>query len=161
MDVDSDDVIDYSMQLDESGDNGVELVAATIGGTTWGEVSLDTTPLWLGSVAGFSRVIAPTGDGSSFGGGGDDAFLDIGMPWATFSSLTGASGSTPIRFGLSSSASHQAINKDLPFALSASDAVADGFTDPILGIPEPSSFSLLGGGLLALAWRSPRRPRTR
>ncbi len=151
MDVDGDDLIDYSVQVDESGGNVVELVAATTGGTTWGDVSLDTTALWSDTISGFSRVTIPTGDGSAFGGGGDDAFLDFGMPWLAFTSLTGVTGSTPIRFGLSTSASHVAINKDLPLSASASDPVAAGFSDAILGIPEPSTVTLLAGGLVALA----------
>ena len=150
MDIDGDGAIDFSMQLDESGDNEVELVAATTGGLTFGDVDLNTTAVWSGSVADFSQVTTPTGDGSAFGGGGNDAFLDIGMPWATFSALTGASGSQPIYFGLSSSATHSRINKDLPFSLTSSDLVASGFTDPIFGLPEPSTFSLMAAGLLGL-----------
>jgi hypothetical protein len=150
MDIDGDGGIDFSMQLDMSGDNEVELVAAITGGLTFGDVDLNTTAVWSGAVADFSRVITPTGDGSAFGGGGDDAFLDIGMPWETFAALTGASGSKPIYFGLSSSATHSGINKDLPFSLTAGDLVADGFSDAIFGIPEPSTFSLIAAGLLGL-----------
>jgi hypothetical protein len=158
MDVDLDGLVDFSLQVDESGDNAVELVPALVGGTTFSEVSLDTVAPWSGSIAGFSRFVVPTGDGSTFGGGGDDAFLDLGIPWDDFSALTGASGSDPIRFGLSSSASHSLINKDLPFSLSGSDPVAAGFADAVVGIPEPATATLLGTGLLLLsAWRRSRR----
>jgi hypothetical protein len=156
MDTDGDDAIDYSMQVDFSGSNVVELVAATVGGTTFGDVTLDATGAWSGSLAGFSRFVTPTGDGSGFGGGGPDTFLDFGMPWLTFSSITGVTGSVPVRFGLSSSASHVGLNKDLPFSLSSTDLVAGGFSDPIIGLPEPSTFSLLAGGLLVLGWRGRR-----
>jgi hypothetical protein len=150
----------WQIFMDESGDNEVELVNAITGGLTFGDVDLNTTAIWSGPIADFSRVITPTGDGSAFGGGGDDAFLDIGMPWATFSALTGASGSQPIRFGLSSSATHSGINKDLPFSLSSSDPVASGFTDPIFGIPEPSTFSMIAAGLLGLVSFARRSART-
>lgn len=158
MDTDLDGLVDYSFQVDESGDNAVELVAALVGGVTFNDISLDTTQLWSGSIAGFSRVVEPTGDGSTFGGAGDDAFLDFGMPWDTLSAITGASPDSPIRFGLSSSASHSAINKDLPFTLSGSDFVAAGFSDDVLGIPEPSTALLVGAGVLILAARRRLRP---
>jgi hypothetical protein len=156
MDTDGDDLVDWSMQVDASGSNVVELVAATVGGTTFGDVTLDAVGAWSGSLAGFSRFVTPTGDGSGFGGAGPDTFLDFGMPWLTFSSITGVTGSGPVRFGLSSSASHVGINKDLPFSLTSTDLVGSGLSDPIIGLPEPSTFSLLAGGLLILGWRGRR-----
>ncbi len=80
MDVDGDDLIDYSVQVDESGGNVVELVAATTGGTTWGDVSLDTTALWSDTISGFSRVTTPTGDGSAFGGAETTRFSTSACP---------------------------------------------------------------------------------
>jgi len=82
--IDSDNVhgtIEWSLQLDNSGENRVELVAVS-GGPTFGALTYSSTPEWFESIIGFSRLVDPTGDGEHLGDGTADAFLDIGIPWA-------------------------------------------------------------------------------
>ena len=76
IDSDSDSDVDWVLQLDESGDNQVELVAATTGGSTFDDVVLSSTVTWSGATAtystrwsakpgavpiGFGRISAPSG----------------------------------------------------------------------------------------------------
>jgi hypothetical protein len=159
LDTDTDTDIDWVLQLDESGDNQMELVAASTGGTKFSDVSLSSSSSWSGATSTYSRFVDPTGDSSNFDGN-SDAFLDMYIPWSSFSSATGLTTSSSFRIGLSTSTTHTAIGKDFPLALTSSSSVKDGFSDPIAAVPEPGTWALFLAGLgLVLASHRVRRRR--
>jgi hypothetical protein len=146
-DVDGDDLIDWSLQVDNSGDNEVELLQAIVGGPTFGDVVLSSTQTWSGSLTDHSRLVDPTGDGQHVGSGTDDAFLDFGIGWADFSAATGLEQDDMFSVGLATSTSHSTNNKDNPPDLPT------GLADVVL-VPEPDTAVMLGLAFLLMAlWR--------
>lgn len=146
IDSDGDDGVEWALQVDRSSsDNQVEFVAATVEGLPFSSVALSTINSWSGSLDNYAYCQTITGDGSQFQGS-DDAFLNMAMPWADFTALTGITSTTDFRVALSTSANHNNINKDLPIDWS------DSFS-----APEPGTMALLTLGLLGLAGRLRRR----
>jgi hypothetical protein len=147
--------IEWSLQLDNSGNGRVGLVELTTGGPTYADLVFSTSPAWTGSLEGFSRLVDPTGDGIHIGDGPADAFVDFGIPWADFAGAVGLPLHGSFRLGLSSSTSHVTTNKDFPGDLASTSSVATALSDPI-GTPEPSTLFLIavGGGLLLIRRRS-------
>lgn len=148
LDTDDDTDIDWSFRLNGQA-NAAELVAATIGGPLLQDVELSNTVAWSGAFGTWARFVVPTGDGSRFGKGKGnnppslDAFVDIAIPWAEFSTATGAQeNETEIRVGMATSTQPNTLNKDLPRNLTGGNSVADVWSDPITAVPEPSTFLL-------------------
>jgi hypothetical protein len=125
LNTDADSDVDWALQLDLNGDNQVELVQALSGGpdTNW-EVTLAGPPHTIGfdkdvysRFSNASGTLDPPYTGSHFHGPGpvdDDYFVDIAMPLATFSALTGWNSGDPLGIAFSTSASHISDNKDRP-----------------------------------------------
>jgi hypothetical protein len=133
--------VEWILQLAQSGskkDQAVELIQTEVGGTTMNDVNTGTnTVAWLGDINLYSRCTAVPGS--------SDYYVDIAIPWNTFSSITDVAELDQIRALLSTSGSRSGINKDTPFGLSASDPISIVLSD---NIPEPAVASLLlGSGL--------------
>ncbi len=148
--------IDWVLEVRQSGppsDKEVIFTQATTGGPTFKDVALSGTPAWTGTLADWSRWIA-VDDGSTFDeppdAPGSDFFIDVAMPLSLFQSITGIGPGGSIGLGLSTSASHTAINKDVPLGLAPTSLVSLGFGDPI-AVPEPGSAVFVGPGLAAFA----------
>jgi len=141
--------IDYSLQVNNSGASQVELLAAVDlgtgqqrGGPNYNDVEFNTTALWSGALADYSRIVDPVDDGQHIGDGTADAWIDWGIPWSEFAAVTGVAYGSTIQVQLSTSASHSVINKDHPHDLGPKSPVSGGFSDVIL-VPEPASLTLL------------------
>ena len=154
---DSDDGIDFALEYDASGSPDIiELVTTIDEGPTLGDVTFDTmTPPWSSTaISDFTRWINPTGDGSDLGGDGGDAFLDLGIPWTDFSTVTGIAIDQPFQVGATSGTPNQ-INKDIPLGETTSSPVTVILADTIVAVPEPRGIALLIlGGWFLLAKRS-------
>lgn len=115
LDTDADGDIDWSLQVDLSGSEQVELVEATVGGPTFGDLDFSATPAWMNATAGYTRFTdTATGDGSDLGGDGYDVFLDVGISWADFATATGMEMGDPFAIAIATSTSHSGSNKDIP-----------------------------------------------
>ncbi len=162
-DTDTDAGIDYVLELDYSGNpDKICFTSTIIGGEgideTIADVTFDTgNPIWTTeNVIAYSRFIT-TGDGINLGkAGSEDFYVDIAMDWNTFSTATNIGLTDTFRFGASTSATDQSINKDVPQGLDPSDPVASIFGDSVVPLPEPSSVSLLALGFCGLAMRRKR-----
>lgn len=163
LDTDSDTDVDWSLQLDTSGSNAVELVSATTGGPNYSNVALAANGTWSGAISTYSRFVSTSPD-SSFGSA-SDIFLDLAIPFSAFYSATGVSTTTSFRVAITTSTTHSGINKDFPGSLGSSSAVSGGWGDSfsasnVQAVPEPGAWALFGlGGLLLAAQR--RRSRLR
>jgi len=154
LNTDADSDVDWVVQLDLSGDNQVELVEALSGGpaTNW-EVTLAGPPHIYGfDKDTYSRFVDASGTldapytGSRFHGPGpatDDWFVDMGIPLATFTSVTGWDVGDPLGIAFSTSASHVADNKDRP------DYPGWG-NQPV--VPAPGALLLAGLGTALVGW---------
>ena len=152
LDTDEDGDVEWVLQIDMKVDNRVEFVQATTGGPQFDDIVLSTTPAWTGTCDpddppnSYCSCTDPTGDGSNFDGNAD-VFAGFAVPWTTCSTNTGLSKTDPFRVGMSTSTTHTAIITDFPVGLASSDDVASNWTDPISGVPEPSSLLFLAVGL--------------
>ena len=157
LDTDTDDGVDWVLQVDFQSDDAVELSQATVEGPTIGDVEFNSTPSWTGDIAIYHECQDPASDGSYFDGEAD-VFNDLAMPWSTLSSLTGITKHTPLRVGLSTATQDNVINKDYPLGLSDADAIADVFSDEFL-VPEPTTIGLVAIGLFGIGARLRNRRR--
>ncbi len=154
LNTDADLDVDWALQLDLSGDNQVELVQALSGGpdTNW-EVTLAGSPHTVGfdtdvysRSSNASGTLDPPYTGSHFHGPGpvdDDYFVDIAMPLATFTSITGWNAGDPLGIAFSTSASHISDNKDRP------DYLGWG-NQPVA--PAPAALLLGSFGVVLVGW---------
>jgi len=146
IDTDTDDGVEWALQLDAKNDDSVELTAALVGGLPFSAVTLSLAEIWWAATpTQYTRFVTPTGDGSNFGGNGD-TFVDLAMPWSSFSLYTGVTLQTPLRFAFSTATTDTGINKDLP----------DQWSDPFI-LPEPGTITLVALGLLGVGARLRRR----
>jgi hypothetical protein len=149
LDLDTDSDIDWVLQLNQSGSTtGVFLSQATTGGTQFKDVVLAGTPAWNGAISTYSRWVST---GANNFGNGTDYFLDLAVPWATLMYTTGIMPGGAFRIGLSTSTTHQGINKDFPINLSSTSNVSGGWTDTMnfssQHNPEPGTLLLTGFGI--------------
>ncbi len=125
LNTDADSDVDWVLQLDRQGDEQVELVAALSGGPDNGwDVTLAGPPHTVGydetlysRFLNASSLLDPPFTGSHFHGPepmDDDYFVDIAMPLADFTALTGWHPGDPLGIAFSTSASHIVNNKDRP-----------------------------------------------
>jgi hypothetical protein len=148
--------VEYIFQLVQSGgpsDQGVKLIKTLVGGSTLGDISVDTKAAvdWSGSLTLYSRWTAVPGSATDF-------HVDFAIPWTEFTSVTGVSSLDQIRAVLATSSTHAGINKDAPLGGDLSTQISDALSD---SIPEPAVASLLlgaGGGLLAFRRIFKRNP---
>ncbi len=156
--------VNWLLQLETPQQGTPQLTFGAASGTNSSAVLINS-PLWTGSVSGYSRYTGlATADGSQFsskpnGSGDDDYFLDLSMPWDVFSASTGiTSTNDPFRaLIVSSQSGGNAFDGDVGnTALTTNIKFADAYSDTI---PEPSQFSLLAvaGGFLWFARRRFRR----
>ena len=156
---DGDDSVNWVMQLTISGQgnnviNTLEFGSAS--GTNRNGVVFGST-VWS-STAGYVHYAGTaTGDGSNFGGD-PDYFLDLAMPWATFSSQTGINSTNdPFRVMITSSQSSGQISDgdigNSPVAPNVDFLLKDAYSATI---PEPATLPLLlgvGGGIFYIRRR--------
>jgi hypothetical protein len=151
-DTDTDADIDWVLEVRQSGNPAGQQViftAATPGGPTFNDISLDPNYAWTGSLTDWSRW-SGVDDGSTFDDD-PDFFLDAAIPLSTFYSLTGLSAGSSFAVAASTSTSHTQVNKDTPMGLDGTDPVINGFADPLKTAPEPGTAGLSGMGLCWLA----------
>lgn len=154
LNTDADSDVDWALQLDLSGDNQVELVQALSGGpdTNW-DVTLAGTPHSIGfdedlysRFSSASGTLNPPYTGSHFHGPGpvdDDYFVDIAVPLATFTAVTGWNSGDPLGIAFSTSSTHTADNKDRP------DYPGWG-NQPV--VPAPAAILLGSLGVVLVGW---------
>jgi hypothetical protein len=138
---------EWMLQLVQSGKRkgqGVELIQTADGGPTLGDVDTgDNTIAWLGDKKLYSRWTAIADS--------RDYYVDIAIPWTTFTSITGVTELEQIRTVLSTSSTHTGIKGDAPLGASLSAQISDVLSD---NIPEPAVASLLlSSGIGFLAFR--------
>jgi len=158
LNTDADSDVDWALQLDLSGDNQVELVAALSGGPDNGwEVILASPPHTIGydetlysRFSNASSPLDPPFTGSHFHGPepmDDDYFVDLAIPLADFTALTGWDPGDPLGIAFSTSASHITDNKDRPDYA--------GWNGP--AIPVPGAALLASLGAAAVGYLRTRR----
>ena len=154
-DTNQDGLVEWALQLDGKNNNVVELVPTVVGGQNVGDITLSPTSSWSGAISDYSRFTPATG--SNFGGT-PDGFVDIGIPWSSFSAITGINQNTPLSYAPLTSTTDQAINSDIPQGLAGNAPVSSVLSDSRPAVPEPTTLVLLatvfGGSLL----RRNRRP---
>lgn len=149
---DGDASVEWVLQLTTDDlDSGGLLEFGSASGTNRNGVAFGAIN-WTGTYAGNVHWAGTaTGDGSQFDGD-DDYFLDMSMPWADFSGLTGiTSTNDPFRMLITSSQSGGQISDgdvgNSSVAANVDFSFSDVYTDTI---PEPSSImltTLFGSGL--------------
>ncbi|MCF7816499.1 MAG: hypothetical protein K9M54_01355 [Kiritimatiellales bacterium] len=148
--------VEYIFQLVQSGNpgsQGVKLIKTTVGGTTLGDIAVDSKAAadWSGSLTLYSRWTAVPGSATDF-------YVDFAIPWSEFTAITGVSSLQEIRAVLATSSTHAGINKDAPLGGSLSTQISDALS---ASIPEPTVVTLLlgaGGGILASRRIFKRKP---
>ena len=157
LDTDGDNTnVEYIFQLVQSGnpgDQGVKLIKTLVGGTTLGDISVDTKVAvdWSGSLSLYSRWTAVAGSATDF-------YVDFAIPWSEFTAITGVAALRDIRAVLATSSTHAGINKDAPLGGSLATQISDALS---ASIPEPAVVTLLlgaGGGILASRRIFKRKP---
>ena len=151
---DGDDEVEWVLQLssdDLTSEGTIQM------GTSSGESESDITfgsVAWTGSYEDNVHWTGEaTGDGSQFGGD-DDYFLDLSIPWNSFSSLTGIDTNAPsFRVAIASSQQSGQLSDGGAAEISTSDPITsfEDFGDYSGVIPEPAVATLLvgtGAGLL-------------
>ncbi|MHC4981617.1 MAG: PEP-CTERM sorting domain-containing protein [Planctomycetota bacterium] len=157
LNTDTDDDVDWSLQLDNKVDQQVELVQAISGGPSqgnpWDPVILADPPhtgvaplsTWSQFVNASLLPLDPPYGGSYFEDQSQedyDYFVDVAFPLVDFFNVTGLTTIDGIGVAFATSSDHSNINKDLPDY--------DGWSDDI---PEPATVSLLALGALAVFGR--------
>lgn len=167
LNTDADVDVDFTLQVDESGDGNLEIATAQPGSgpTNMWNVDLDDSIVphllvqeldWTNSVLLFGVYNATAIDGSHYHDtpSTDDYFLDMAVPWTLFTNKTGIGYLEPFQLAPASSTTHTqytGINvlKDTP----------EGYWSADIAIPEPSGITsaLLTFAGLALASSRARR----
>lgn len=146
IDTDGDNFVEWSLQRDAKTDDQIELNIALVGGPLFSNVTPSANSFWFDDIPSiYGRFVGPTDDGSMFDGD-VDGFVDLAIPFSSFSLYTGVTLNTPLRVAFATSTTHQSINKDLP----------DQWSDPFV-LPEPGTITLLALGLLGVGAKLRRR----
>lgn len=130
--------VEWMLQLVQSGKpagQGVELIQTADGGPTLSDIDIGSnTSAWLGDTSLYSRWTAIPDS--------TDYYVDIAVPWTTFTSITGVTELEQIRAALSTSSNHKGINKDAPLGALLTEQINNVLSN---NIPEPAVASLLLG----------------
>lgn len=136
--------VEWIFQLVQSGnpgDQGVELIKTTVGGTTLADVDIGSnTSAWLGNLSLYSRWTAISGS--------TDFHVDFAIPWNEFTAITSVTNIEQVRAVLSTSTTHSGINKDAPLGVALTEQISNVLSE---SIPEPAVVTLLlgaGGGMI-------------
>ena len=155
IDTNQDGLVEWGLQIDGKNNNVVELVPAVTGGLTIGEVQFSTTPSWSGAIADYSRFVAAPSNIN----GSPDGFVDFGIPWSTFASITGVNTGTSLAYAAVTSATDQLISRDVPMGLDGNAPVSSVLSSNRPVVPEPTTlvlFAAVFGGSLLRRKRQPR-----
>ncbi len=148
LDIDGDaSDVEWMLQLVQTGkskNHGVELIQIADGGPNLDDVDIGSNKAaWLGNTSLYSRWTSIPDS--------TDYYVDIAVPWTTFTSITGVTELEQIRAVLSTSTKRKKINKDAPLGALLTDPISTVLSD---NIPEPAVATLLlGSGFGFLVFR--------
>jgi len=142
--------VEWILQLNHSGSSDAVLLTkttSTAGDLYLSDIDTLATNHWEGSISGYSQM---TLAGTDLDSKKDDAFIDFGVPWTEFSSITGLDSVNDLEVAVTTSTTHTGVNKDAPLGTDgpSSFLISDSLSETI---PEPTVASLLvgaGGGLI-------------
>jgi len=139
--------IEWMLQLAQSGKpsaHGVELIQTATGGPTMNDIDIGSNSYaWLGDLNLYSRWSAISDS--------TDYYVDIAVPWTTFTAITGVTELEQLRAVLSTSTTHAGLKGDAPLGTLLTDQISNVLSD---NIPEPAVVSLLlSSGIGFLAFR--------
>jgi hypothetical protein len=165
LDTNLDNSVDWALQLVSSGGGtpNLGIYAATVGGPTWGQVTLSSTPSWY--TTSLSTDVRATDIGANIdpADNKNDWFLDLAVPFMALYAVTGLQPGGAFRAAVTTSTTHTAVNKDLPGSLGTSSSVSGGWSNDLTTSlnhsPEPGTLALFGLGGLAGSWYLRRRNR--
>ncbi|MCF7818900.1 MAG: PEP-CTERM sorting domain-containing protein [Kiritimatiellales bacterium] len=156
---DGDDSVEWVLQLNTTDlDANGTLTFGSASGTNRNGVVFGAASWTDSSYSGYIHYTGlATGDGSQFDAG-DDYFLDVAMPWLTFSGLTGiTSTNDPFRLLITSSQSAGQINDgdvgNSSVAPNTDFLFSTAYSETI---PEPAVlplFAIVGGSMVYVRWR--------